>query len=73
MVSPNSTSVMLMTMTGDCTSKPRTTFNRCSPQEGTEEEVELEQTNKNLVYEIAPSHLDRSADVLIDCPSKFIK
>jgi len=37
------------------------------------EEVEFEETNENLIYKIAASHLDRSANVLIDSPTKFIE
>jgi hypothetical protein len=39
----------------------------------TEEEIELEETNKDLIYEISSSHLDRCTNMFIDCPSKLVK
>jgi hypothetical protein len=40
---------------------------------GTEEEIEFEETDENLIYEISSSHLDRGTDMFIDCPPKFIE
>jgi hypothetical protein len=57
MVRPNSASTKLMMMTSDWTSYPRTAISS-NHRNGTEEEVEFQQGDKDLIYEKALSHLD---------------
>ena len=41
--------------------------------DGTEEEVEFQETDEDLIYEISSSHLDRCTDMFIDCPPKLVE
>jgi hypothetical protein len=39
----------------------------------TEEEIEFEETDEDLINEISSSHLNRCTDMFIDCPPKLVE